>query len=89
MGMAQPPNDRKIVSLEESRRVRARQQAELKQRARRTRWASKLKRVPAWFVVLALVAAVGGGFFLFQAGRYAQQFGSWDLAFKHMAGGRH
>ncbi|HEV7692879.1 MAG TPA: hypothetical protein VGO52_18740 [Hyphomonadaceae bacterium] len=86
--MAQPPNDRKIVSLEESRRTRAREEAKRRQTQQRLRWSARLKKIPAWIAVLAVVFIIGLGVFLYDLNRYTAEFGSVDLALKHMAGVR-
>jgi ABC-type multidrug transport system fused ATPase/permease subunit len=84
--MAQPPNDRKIVSLEEGRRTRAREEAKRKQTQQRLRWSARLRKIPVWITAVAVVFILGLGVFLYDLNRYTTEFGSVDAALKHMAG---
>jgi len=86
--MAQQPNDRKIVSLEESRRARAREEAKRKRTQQRLGWSARLKKIPIWISVLAVVFILGLGVFLFDLNRYTAEYGSVEAALKHMTGAR-
>jgi type VI protein secretion system component VasF len=87
--MGEPSKDRKIVSLEESRRTRAREEAKRKQAQRRAGRSAWFRRIPAWALALAAVFVVGLAVFLYDLNRYTAEFGSVDAALKHMAGPRH
>jgi hypothetical protein len=85
--MSELPDGRKVVSLEKGRRDRARREAKHQQGIQKARRRSLFRKVPAALVIAIAVVAVVAGVFIYDGSRYAKQFGSWELAFKHMAAG--
>jgi hypothetical protein len=85
--MSQLPDGRRVLSLEEGRRDRVRRESKRKQGLQQARRRSLFRKVPAALVIVVAVIAVVVGVFLYDGSRYAKQFGSWELAFKHMAAG--
>lgn len=82
------PEDRKIVSLEESRRARALEEARRKQEQRRAGRRAWFRRIPGPVLFLLAVLIVGLAVFLYDLSRYTAEFGSIDAALKHMTGMR-
>lgn len=65
--MSRSPEDRKIVSLEESRRARALEEARRKQEQRRAGRRAWFNRIPAWGLLLAAALIIGAALFLYDA----------------------
>ena len=67
--MSQNSNDRKIVSLAEGRKDRARRDTEQRRAERKARRGARVRTIPPWLILVALAAIIGGGIYLFQASR--------------------
>jgi ABC-type histidine transport system ATPase subunit len=67
--MGQDSNNRKVVSLAESRRDRARRDAQRKQAETKSRLSAQFRKIPAWGVLIVLAAVIGAGLYVLQTGR--------------------
>ena len=67
--MGQDSNNRKVVSLAESKRDRARRDAQRKQAETKSRLSAQLRKIPAWVVLIVLAAVIGGCLYILQTGR--------------------
>jgi hypothetical protein len=87
--MGEPSRDRKVVSLEESCRARALEEAKRQQAQRRAGRGAWFRKIPMAVLFLGAAVIVGLAVFLFDLNRYAAEYGSVGAALKHMAGPRH